>query len=246
MRVRFAPSPTGTLHIGSARTALYNLLLARHAGGSFILRIDDTDAARSDAALEASIMADLRWLGLTWDEGPDVGGPAGPYRQSERLGRHRVAAGEAARGRARVPLLLPAGAPRGAATRGAGGGADAALRPPLPRLTPEEVRRRLEAGEPAAVRFLVPAGEVVVDDLIRGPVAIGSDALSDPIIVRSDGVAGYDFASSSTIARWGSRTSSAATTTSRTALASSCSSRRSAAPPRFAHHSRCSGRTAAS
>ncbi len=94
VRVRFAPSPTGTLHIGSARTALYNFLFARHTGGSFVLRIDDTDAARSDAALEASIMADLRWLGLAWDEGPDRGGPSGPYRQSERLDRHRAAAGE--------------------------------------------------------------------------------------------------------------------------------------------------------
>ena len=133
MRVRFAPSPTGTLHIGSARTALYNFLFARHVGGRFILRVDDTDTARSDAALEASIMDDLRWLGLTWDEGPDVGGPAGPYRQSERLERHRAAAGRAARGRPRLPLLLPGGAPRGAAPRGAGRGADAALRPPLSR-----------------------------------------------------------------------------------------------------------------
>ena len=94
VRVRFAPSPTGTLHIGSARTALYNFLFARHTGGAFVLRIDDTDAARSDAALERSIMADLRWLGLEWDEGPDIGGPSGPYRQSERLERHRAAADE--------------------------------------------------------------------------------------------------------------------------------------------------------
>ena len=94
VRVRFAPSPTGTLHIGSARTALYNFLFVRHHGGSFVLRVDDTDAARSDAALEASIMADLRWLGLAWDEGPDVGGPSGPYRQSERLERHIAAADE--------------------------------------------------------------------------------------------------------------------------------------------------------
>ena len=195
MRVRFAPSPTGTLHIGSARTALYNYLLARHAGGSFILRIDDTDAARSDAALEASIIADLRWLGLTWDEGPDVGGPAGPYRQSERLERHRAAAG----------LLLEAGlayrcfCPEERLEELRREALAAGRTPRYDRrclaLTPEEVRRRLEAGEPAAVRFLVPAGEVVVDDLVRGPVAIGSPALSDPIIVRSDGVAGYNFAS---------------------------------------------------
>src|SRR3954469_859454 len=85
MRVRFAPSPTGQLHVGNARTALFNWLLARRAGGTFLLRIEDTDVERSTAASEAGIVRDLRWLGLDWDEGPDVGGPCGPYRQSERL-----------------------------------------------------------------------------------------------------------------------------------------------------------------
>src|SRR4051812_17541073 len=85
MRVRFAPSPTGHLHVGNARTALFNWLLARGSGGVFLLRIEDTDAARSTVASEAAILLDLQWLGLTWDEGPDVGGPRGPYRQSERL-----------------------------------------------------------------------------------------------------------------------------------------------------------------
>src|SRR5665647_1838150 len=91
VRVRFAPSPTGTLHIGSARTALFNFLCARHAGGDFVLRIDDTDAARSHDRHEDAILADLHWLGLDWDEGPDVGGPWAPYRQSERLGGYRAA-----------------------------------------------------------------------------------------------------------------------------------------------------------
>src|SRR3954468_7456032 len=85
MRVRFAPSPTGQLHVGNARTALFNWLLARRAGGTFLLRIEDTDVERSTAASEAGIVRDLRWLGLDWDEGPDIGGPCGPYRQSERL-----------------------------------------------------------------------------------------------------------------------------------------------------------------
>ncbi len=84
MRVRFAPSPTGNIHVGNARTALFNWLLARGHGGTFVLRIEDTDAQRSTAASEAAIIADLRWLGLDWDEGPDAGGPYGPYRQSER------------------------------------------------------------------------------------------------------------------------------------------------------------------
>src|SRR3989442_1308592 len=85
MRVRFAPSPTGQLHVGNARTALFNWLLARGRGGTFILRIEDTDVERSTRESEAAILEDLRWLGLDWDEGPDTGGPRGPYRQSERL-----------------------------------------------------------------------------------------------------------------------------------------------------------------
>src|SRR5437762_4271372 len=85
MRVRFAPSPTGQLHVGNARTALFNWLLARGQGGSFILRVEDTDAERSTRGSEDTILRDLRWLGLEWDEGPDVGGAAGPYRQTERL-----------------------------------------------------------------------------------------------------------------------------------------------------------------
>ena len=85
MRVRFAPSPTGALHVGNARTALFNWLLARGNDGTLILRIEDTDAERSTKQSEDSILEDLRWLGLEWDEGPDVGGGCGPYRQSERL-----------------------------------------------------------------------------------------------------------------------------------------------------------------
>src|SRR5258708_28167348 len=85
MRVRFAPSPTGQLHVGNARTALFNWLLARGQGGAFILRIEDTDVERSTRESEAAILRDLRWLGLDWDEGPDIGGSPGPYRQSQRL-----------------------------------------------------------------------------------------------------------------------------------------------------------------
>src|ERR1700730_13600794 len=85
MRVRFAPSPTGQLHVGNARTALFNCLLARGSAGTFVLRIEDTDVERSSRESEAAILRDLRWLGLDWDEGPDVGGPCGPYRQSGRL-----------------------------------------------------------------------------------------------------------------------------------------------------------------
>src|SRR5690349_13472424 len=85
MRVRFAPSPSGQLHVGNARTALFNWLLARGAGGTFILRIEDTDVERSSTDSETTIFLDMAWLGLDWDEGPDIGGPSGPYRASERL-----------------------------------------------------------------------------------------------------------------------------------------------------------------
>ena len=94
MRLRFAPSPTGKLHVGNARTALFNWLLARGQGGTFVLRIEDTDAERSTRESEVSILADLRWLGLDWDEGPDSGGNYGPYRQSERLDLYRAVPGD--------------------------------------------------------------------------------------------------------------------------------------------------------
>src|SRR5438093_12314571 len=92
VRVRFAPSPTGWLHVGGARTALFNWLFARRHGGRLVLRVEDTDVQRSSAESESGVLEDLRWLGLEWDEGPDRGGPYGPYRQSERLGLYRESA----------------------------------------------------------------------------------------------------------------------------------------------------------
>lgn len=194
MRVRFAPSPTGRLHIGSARTALFNWLFARHHGGTFVLRVEDTDAARSQRRHEETILEDLAWLGLDWDEGPESGGPYGPYRQSERLEAYRtaatrlVAAGHAyhcfcseerleeVRARQRAEGVPPRYDRRCAA------------------LAPDEVRGRLAAGETAAVRLRVPERETVVDDLLRGPVVFGAGAFGDFIILRSDGVAAYNFA----------------------------------------------------
>jgi nondiscriminating glutamyl-tRNA synthetase len=182
------------LHIGSARTALFNFLFARHAGGDFVLRIDDTDAARSHDRHEEVILADLRWLGLDWDEGPDVGGPCAPYRQSERLGGYRAAADQLLAGGLAYHCFCPE--ERLAELRAA-----ALAEGRAPRydgcclgLAPSEVHRRLAAGEPAALRFRIPPGDIVIDDLIRGPVVVGGEAVGDFIIVRSDGVAGYNFA----------------------------------------------------
>jgi len=237
VRVRFAPSPTGGLHIGSARTALFNWLFARHAGGVVVLRIDDTDVARSETRHEESILEDLRWLGLDWDEGPDTGGPAGPYRQSERLERYRAAAATLlASGRAyhcfctgeRLEALR-------AEQRAAG------VTPRYDRrcagLSREEAGRRLAAGEPAAVRFAVPGAEVAVDDALRGAVTVGAGALGDFIILRSDGVAGYNFATAVDDAAMGIthviRGDDHLTNTARQLLLLLALG---APPPRYAHH----------
>lgn len=195
MRLRFAPSPTGALHLGNARTAIYNWLLARGQGGTFVLRIEDTDVERSTPESEAGILEDLRWLGLTWDEGPDVGGPYGPYRQSERLPIYRAHAERLlAAGRAYYCFCSPA---RLETERRR---ALAANRPPryagTCRAVPlETARARIAAGEPAALRFRVPDhGHVSFEDRIRGRVSFDLAGIGDPVIVRSDGRPSYNFA----------------------------------------------------
>jgi glutamyl-tRNA synthetase/nondiscriminating glutamyl-tRNA synthetase len=195
VRVRFAPSPTGHLHVGNARTALYNWLLARRHGGTFVLRVEDTDAERSTAASERAILDDLRWLGLTWDEGPDCGGPYAPYRQSERLPRYRAVADDLiARGLAYRCFCSPdtLEAERAAAL--------ASGRPPkysgrCRALDPADAARRVAAGEAAAIRFAVPPGrDVTFSDLVRGDVTVSTDIIGDPVLVRSTGVPAYNFA----------------------------------------------------
>ncbi len=180
VRVRFPPSPSGDLHVGSAHTALFNWLFARHEGGTFVLRIEDTDPETAKPELVDPIMESLRWLGIGWDEGPDVGGPCGPYRDSERRHLHDET----------VESLLSQGkAYRCWCTRdelvgrGVSSGYDRHCRG----LSADE-RAALEAsGKPAAVRFAVPEGrtEVVLQDLIMGEVR--SEDLQDRVIVRSDG-----------------------------------------------------------
>lgn len=195
VRVRFAPSPTGHLHVGNARTALFNWLLARGQGGTFILRIEDTDAERSTAESERSILEDLRWLGLTWDEGPDAGGPHGPYRQSERLQLYSSYARDLmSRGLAYYCFCSPE---QLAEERQA---AFASNQPPkysgrCRALVPDESARRVAAGEAAAIRFAVPEGrDVVFQDIVRGEVTFQSSVIGDPVIVRSDGRPAYNFA----------------------------------------------------
>jgi nondiscriminating glutamyl-tRNA synthetase len=195
MRLRFAPSPTGQLHVGNARTALFNWLLARGQHAVFLLRIEDTDTERSSRASEAGILEDLRWLGLDWDEGPDVGGPRGPYRQSERLHLYRSYANELIEtGHAYHCFCTPAelDAARRAAL--------AAGRPPrypgtCRELAAEEARRRVDAGQAAVVRFRVPPdAEVRFDDVVRGEVAFATEVIGDPVLLRPDGRPAYNFA----------------------------------------------------
>jgi len=194
MRLRFAPSPTGLLHVGNARTALFNWLLARAAGGTFILRIEDTDVERSTRTSEAGILEDLRWMGLNWDEGPDAGGPHGPYRQSERLDLYRSYAQELiARGHAYYcfcPAELIQADRQAAIDEG---------RPPkyvgrCRDLPPDLARTRVNDGESAVIRFRVPEHrDVVFQDVVRGEVRFSTDVIGDPVLVRSDGNPAYNF-----------------------------------------------------
>jgi glutamyl-tRNA synthetase/nondiscriminating glutamyl-tRNA synthetase len=195
MRVRFAPSPTGLLHVGNARTALFNWLLARGRGGTLVLRIEDTDIERSTRESERGILEDLRWLGLEWDEGPDVGGPHGPYRQSERLDLYRSYASEliehghayycfctAQQLEADRRAALEAGRPPQYAGR-------------CRDLPPAEAAERQALGHPAVVRFRVPQGRTVTfQDLVRGTVQFETEVIGDPVLVRSDGHPAYNFA----------------------------------------------------
>ncbi len=194
VRVRFAPSPTGRLHVGGARTALFNWLMARHTGGTFVLRIEDTDAERSEAAYEARLLDDLRWLGLDWDEGPDRGGPHAPYRQSERTELYRARAGTlVASGRAYPCFCSDAElTARREAQRAAGEESryDGTCR----RIEPDAARARVDAGEPHTLRFHVRGETVAFEDVVRGAMQIESDTFGDFVLVRSNGLPTYNFA----------------------------------------------------
>jgi nondiscriminating glutamyl-tRNA synthetase len=193
VRVRFAPSPTGHLHVGNARTAIFNWLLARGHSGTFILRIEDTDAERSTPESEASILEDLRWLGLDWDEGPDSGGSRGPYRQSERLHLYQSYAADLLVTGHAYPCFCPA------PLHGEDGQSTETGRSPhtcpCGRLTAQQVEASKTAGERPAIRFRVPDGrDVIVPDVVRGDVRFQAGVISDPIILRADGHPTYNFA----------------------------------------------------
>ncbi|HDP81297.1 MAG TPA: glutamate--tRNA ligase, partial [Spirochaetes bacterium] len=195
MRLRFAPSPTGYLHIGNARTAICNHVIARKFGAEMVLRVEDTDMERSSAESEKSILEDLRWLGVQWNEGPDAGGNFGPYRQSERFDIYREYTDRLLKeGKAYHCYCSPEelDAMRDEAARE---GRAFAYNGRCRSLAPEE-KKSLEAeGRKPTVRFLVPGGEsIVVDDLIKGAVRFESGNIGgDFIIVRSDGTPMYNY-----------------------------------------------------
>ena len=186
IRVRFAPSPTGYLHVGGARTALFNWLYARRHGGTFVLRIEDTDAERSSWEMVSGIVDGLRWLGLDWDEGPDIGGPHAPYFQSQRLEKYREwVARLVANGSAYYCYCAPETlqAKRQAAEAGGGGWVYDRT---CCALTPEEIQNREAAGAPRAVRFKVPEGKTGFTDLVHGPIEFPNAVIEDFVVLRSD------------------------------------------------------------
>ncbi|MEO5617706.1 MAG: glutamate--tRNA ligase [Candidatus Eisenbacteria bacterium] len=194
VRVRFAPSPTGFLHVGGARTALFNYLFARAHGGVFVLRIEDTDAARSTEASLAAILDSLRWLGLNWDEGPGVGGAYGPYAQSERRGRY-LAHGEFLQeaGYAYPCWCTPEELQERRQQRpgGESPGYDRRCR----QLTPEARAARTAGGVRPALRFAAPGpGETAWQDGVKGRLALRNEELDDFVLIRSDGLPTYNFA----------------------------------------------------
>ncbi len=196
VRVRLAPSPTGQPHVGNAYIGLFDLAFARHSGGDFVLRIEDTDRTRSTAESEQAILQEFKWIGLEWDEGPDRGGPFGPYRQSERSDTYRTYAdwlidhGHAYRcfcTSKRLSEVREAQRKAGSSSLGY----DRHCRD----LPAEEVQANLDAGQPYTVRLKVPLeGETRFIDEVRGPVTIQNAEVDDQVLLKSDGFPTYHLA----------------------------------------------------
>lgn len=193
--VRFAPSPTGPFHIGGARSALFNWLVARHAGGKFLVRIEDTDLARSSRESEENIKESMRWLGLDWDEGIDVGGDHGPYRQTERLDLYKK----------EVQRLIDEGKAyycycsqeelEEERKAQLAEGKTPVYGGHCRHLSPEQIAKYEAEGRKPVVRLSVPRGETIaIDDMVRGHVEFQSDGVGDFIIMKSDGIPVYNFA----------------------------------------------------
>ncbi len=197
IRVRFAPSPTGELHIGGARTALYNWAFARSSGGTFVLRIEDTDPERSTEENKQVILRAMKWLGLDWDEGPEVGGAYGPYLQTERFDTYSTALERLKERGAVYPCFctkeeLDEKRSLAEKTQGGYSGYDRTCR----NLDAKEAQKRIDAGEPHVWRLKVPEerGAIEFEDAVYGPMSFPSEVMDDMILVRTDGTPTYNFA----------------------------------------------------
>jgi glutamyl-tRNA synthetase/nondiscriminating glutamyl-tRNA synthetase len=193
VRVRFAPSPTGQLHVGNARTALFNWLFARKTGGTMILRIEDTDVERSQARYEDQLIADLKWLGVDWDEGPDVGGPYPPYRQSDRLPMYQEYAERLLNEHKAYLCFCSEQDLQKERER-----AQAEHRQPIysgkcRTLDPDQAQRRRASGELGAIRLRIPERPIRFHDIVHGAVEFSNEVVSDPIILRSSGMPVYNY-----------------------------------------------------
>ncbi len=196
VRVRFAPSPSGHLHMGNVRTALYNWLFVRQKGGSLILRIEDTDLKRSEKSYEDNLMEDLKWLGLQWDEGVDMGGTHGPYRQTDRFPVYRTYAERLRNdGKAYYCFCSPQQLKR-ERQRQLDAGDQVRYGGQCRNLSSQQAAQRLAAGEEAALRLRVREGHVGFHDIVFGSIQVETSGIGDFILLRSDGSAQYNFACS--------------------------------------------------
>ncbi|HTX90136.1 MAG TPA: glutamate--tRNA ligase [Anaerolineales bacterium] len=195
VRTRFAPSPTGRMHLGSARSALYPFLLARRSGGQFILRIEDTDQKRFVPGAEQELIDGLHWLGIDYDEGPDIGGPFGPYRQSERRATYHEYAWKLVELGHAFPCFCTPDRLEKVRQEQMKNKQNPRYDGTCRNLDPEEARKRVAAGEKYVIRFKMPKeGSITATDLLRGPITTENSALDDSVLLKSDGLATYHLA----------------------------------------------------
>lgn len=194
VRTRFAPSPTGYLHVGGARTALFNYLYARAQKGKFILRIEDTDQARSTEESYKQVLDSLKWLGYEWDEGPEVGGDHGPYRQSERLALYRENADKLIAEKKAYPCFCTADELERKKKQREAMGLPYVYDGKCRNLSAEEIAEKKKQGLEHTIRFRAPAKEIIVEDIVQGNVRFDTTIIGDFIIVKSDGYASYNYA----------------------------------------------------
>ncbi len=194
IRVRFAPSPTGHLHVGNVRTAIFNWLFARKMGGDFVLRIEDTDVVRSEERFENLIYEDLKWLGIAWQEGPDIGGPFGPYRQSDRMSLHKEKALQLVESNKAYYCFCSEAELENQADKARQAGIPWKYPGTCRTLSAHEVKLRHELGQPAVIRLMVRSAPIHFKDLVHGDMEFSSEVISDPILIRSSGLPTYNYA----------------------------------------------------